>query len=108
MLYGAFEKILSDNLTVFMNDENVTVRVRDLMMGQPHIELFRDDVMTAEIVYCISPDKIPYPYLDREDYVRYIKVDTNGDKYKTCEEDCKCIDDIIKYLSKIYIEKELK
>lgn len=107
MLYGAFEKILSDNLTAFVGDENVTVRVRDLMMGQPHIEIIRDGIVTtAEIVSCAFINKARY--LDREDYVRYIRVDADGEKYKTCEEDCKYLEEIVKYLSKIYVEKDLK
>ena len=106
MLYEVFEKMLSTNLTNFIDDENVTVNVRNLITGHPHIEILRGGKVTAEIVYCVTRNEITY--IEQEDFVRYIKVDLDGNKFETADDDCEYLKKIVKYFSEVDINLDSK
>ena len=107
MLHRAFEKILSDNLTTFINNPDVTIRVRGLMgKGDIHIQIIRGDEATADLAYVTKSDGL----LVHNEFVRLIRADENGKKieYEFEEEDKKYLEEIVKYLSRLYVEKDLK
>lgn len=107
MLHRAFEKILSDNLTTFINNPDVTIRVRGLLGGGDlHIQIIRDGEVTAELAYVTTIDGL----VAQSEFVRLIRTDENGKKveYEFEEEDKKYLEDIVKYLSRLYVEKDSK
>ena len=107
MLHEAFEKILSDNLTTFIDSPDVTIRVRGLMGdGDIRIQIIRDCEVTAEVAYVTTHDGL----IAQSEFVRLIRADENGKKveYAFEEEDKKYLEEIVKYLSRRYVEKDLK
>ena len=107
MLYEAFEKILSDNLTTFIDKPDITIRVGGLSNGDdPHIQIIRGDEATADLAYVTKSDGL----LVHNEFVRLIRADENGKKieYEFEEEDKKYLEEIVKYLSRLYVEKDLK
>lgn len=107
MLHRAFEKILSDNLTTFIDNPDVTIRVRGLLgRGDLHIQIIRDCEVTAELAYVTTIDGL----VAQSEFVRLIRTDENGKKveYEFEEEDKKYLEDVVKYLSRLYVEKDSK
>lgn len=107
MLHEAFEKILSDNLTTFINNPDITIRVGGLLGGDDlHIQIIRDGEATATLAYVTTYDGL----IAHSEFVRVIRADENGKKieYEFEEEDKKYLEDIVKYLNRLYVEKESK
>lgn len=102
MIYHALEVILSDDLTRFIGDPEVTVEVAGLATRSSfEIRICRDGKITAEMDYVTGYDGI----IGTSGFVRSICVDTDGNRIKpeTEEEDFKYQESIIKYLSKLAI-----